>query len=103
MPRGWACLIPTTALLRRDLLCVLVVSTDNRQWPVSTLVGTGHGRITVCCGASQNTSWWGLPEVRQDLAMDKPRKMPTMRPAAPAPIVAQVPAWEAAVVAAWPA
>jgi len=29
----------------------------------------------------------------QDLAMDKPRKMPTMNPAAPAPIVAQVPAW----------
>jgi len=45
----------------------------------------------------------GLAEVRQDLAMDKPRKMPTMRPAAPAPIVAQVPAWPAAVVAAWPA
>jgi len=42
MPRGWACLIPTTAWLRRDLLCVLVISTDSRQWPVSTLVGTGH-------------------------------------------------------------
>ncbi len=42
MPRGWACLIPTTARLRRDLLLrVLVVSTDNREWPVSTLVGTG--------------------------------------------------------------
>ncbi len=43
MPRGWACRIPTTAWLRRDLLLrVLVVSTDTRQWPVSTLVGTGH-------------------------------------------------------------
>jgi len=42
MPRGWACLIPTTARLRHPLLCVLVVSTDTRQWPVSTLAGTGH-------------------------------------------------------------
>ena len=77
----------------------------DRYSSVARLHSRGDGPLTyyVCCGASQNTSWWGPAEVRQDLAMDKPRKMPTMRPAAPAPIVAQVPAWPAAVVAAWPA
>jgi len=33
MPAAEACLIPPTARLRRDLLCVLVVSTDSRQCP----------------------------------------------------------------------
>jgi len=42
MPRGWAYRIPTTAWLRHPLPRVLVVSTDSRQWPVSTLMGTGH-------------------------------------------------------------
>ncbi len=39
---GLASYRPPAWLRRALLLRVLVVSTDSRQWPVSTLAGTGH-------------------------------------------------------------